>query len=1252
MECANTEDMMRGLLLGLFVLLSSPILAQEICDNGFDDDGDGLVDIYDPDCICEGIMSTGDLDDVMPNQDFEEMLCCPSSFSQMNCVDGWEQGTTATTDYLNTCDFVMPAVIAAGLVPFPSGEGCVGAIFSDSWAELLGACLLQPLETGNQYTLSFQIASVPVTNFGDVCNNGIPFYDPVNVTLYGNASCNIPVGTTGCPSGVDPSWVVLGTALYTPTPSWGVISITFTPPTDINAFMIGGPCALPPGYSGSPCYPYFLFDDLMLVGGVNLFELDLFDLGLPCDLDYLLLAEVDHQGPGTWQWYFNGAALPGQNDPEFQIANNNYQSGMYYVTYSTPDGCVMDSISVTVPPKDTVTEEVFFCPGGEVDCAGETFFNPGLYEVHLTTDIGCDSVVECLVTEYDLPPITYLSYDTCGPVEIQVCGEVFFATGEYQINCFDWRGCDSIIMLDLRVMDPVAVIQTPDSLECGPNSDVVLDGASSSYNPIPGGNTYYEWSGPVNGIDGGNDEPFAFVTKTGKYCLVVTHESNGVLCTDTACVTVKSSAAVPFAPILDGDPDVCLGDTVIITPSSGGGAPLTGYSWDFDLSLNAVIVNDQYVQYVPSGPGTASFCAVAYNECGESDTTCFFVNTHLADTTWIDALTCDPTQEGISTQLLSNQFGCDSLIITDRTLVPEIIVNLNSTTCDPLIAGVDTVIYQTSFGCDSLVITTVSLLPSNVTNQINTTCDPAQAGVDSTWHQNQYGCDSLSIITTDLLPSNVLNQTFFTCDPLQAGLDTLNLMNQYGCDSTVYIERIFSGNYQETNLATICGAGVNYTDTVTITSGPCDSLFITNYQYIPLDTTWLNATTCDPSMAGVVVTILPSFTGCDSTIIEQTALLPSDATNVDGFTCILSEELYDTLTLQNQYGCDSIVTIAIQYVGIDTQFVQRTSCDATMAGTVVDVLPGPFCDTVRVTTTDYLPSSESLVAVKVCAPDGPDRDTLILQNSVGCDSLRIHEYEYIQLATDLEVIGERCAGDDDGEIRILSLTGGDTPYQYRLNGGSWQTGDVFSDLAPGNYTVMVRDSNGCEETLSGLIVVEGIQLTLDAGYDQFAFRGDTVQLAVQSNYALTLLQWSAPDPLGCATCLSTRLGPLTTSQLVTVTGQTEDGCAASDDVYIDMKVRVEVFIPNSFTPNNDGINDVFSVYGNDQVINVRNLAIFDRWGNALYARSDLPINDPAEGWDGHFRDEIMDPGVYVYVVEVELLDGSIRLFKGDVTLVR
>ncbi|HRW76821.1 MAG TPA: gliding motility-associated C-terminal domain-containing protein, partial [Saprospiraceae bacterium] len=164
--------------------------------------------------------------------------------------------------------------------------------------------------------------------------------------------------------------------------------------------------------------------------------------------------------------------------------------------------------------------------------------------------------------------------------------------------------------------------------------------------------------------------------------------------------------------------------------------------------------------------------------------------------------------------------------------------------------------------------------------------------------------------------------------------------------------------------------------------------------------------------------------------------------------------------------------------------------------------------------------------------------------------------------------------------------------------------------------------------------------------------GEVIDLSAQTTQSLAQVQWTATDPLSCPGCLQTTLGPLTTNQTVIVTGWTQEGCSDTDALEVILKTRGNIFIPNSFTPNNDGINDVFSVYGNDQVLQVRNLAIFDRWGNALYSRSDLPINDPSAGWDGTFRDEVMDPGVYVYVVEVELVDGSVRLFKGDVTLVR
>lgn len=57
------------------------------------------------------------------------MNCCPTSFSQVNCATSWIQASSATSDYLNTCGYVFPACIAAGLVPFPNGNGILGCIF-------------------------------------------------------------------------------------------------------------------------------------------------------------------------------------------------------------------------------------------------------------------------------------------------------------------------------------------------------------------------------------------------------------------------------------------------------------------------------------------------------------------------------------------------------------------------------------------------------------------------------------------------------------------------------------------------------------------------------------------------------------------------------------------------------------------------------------------------------------------------------------------------------------------------------------------------------------------------------------------------------------------------------------------------------------------------------------------------------------------------------------------------------------------
>ncbi|MCB0694782.1 MAG: gliding motility-associated C-terminal domain-containing protein, partial [Saprospiraceae bacterium] len=462
----------------------------------------------------------------------------------------------------------------------------------------------------------------------------------------------------------------------------------------------------------------------------------------------------------------------------------------------------------------------------------------------------------------------------------------------------------------------------------------------------------------------------------------------------------------------------------------------------------------------------------------------------------------------------------------------------------------------------------------------------------------------------------------------------------------------YTGTYQATATVLICGQGVDYLDTLVVTSGPCDSLFITQYQYIPLDTTWLTGSTCQVSQAGTFVLVLPDQFGCDSTIITVVALQPSDTTLVEGVTCNKADEFYDAQTLTNQWGCDSVVWTAIIYIGVDTQYLQQTTCDPALAGIQTVVIPGPFCDTVRVIETTLVQEVVTTLVNVVCGPPGLPADTLYFSGTNGCDSLVIIQYDYQEVDAEAEVQDETCQGWQDGQISVSGITGGLPPYTFQLNSGAWQNTTLFSGLSPGAYQVIVADQQGCRDTLAGLSIGTGPTLVMDAGADLLVDIGALVDLSVQVSDPLAQVTWTAIDPIDCPSCVQTVIGPITSDQTVVVSGISQEGCPGSDQILLQTRVRNRVYVPNSFSPNVDGINDLFSVYALDDQLVVRNLSIFDRWGNALYQGVDLKVNDPAQGWDGTSRGKPLDPGVYVYVIELEDASGQRLILKGEVHLLR
>jgi gliding motility-associated-like protein len=111
-----------------------------------------------------------------------------------------------------------------------------------------------------------------------------------------------------------------------------------------------------------------------------------------------------------------------------------------------------------------------------------------------------------------------------------------------------------------------------------------------------------------------------------------------------------------------------------------------------------------------------------------------------------------------------------------------------------------------------------------------------------------------------------------------------------------------------------------------------------------------------------------------------------------------------------------------------------------------------------------------------------------------------------------------------------------------------------------------------------------------------------------------------------------------------------DGCKASG--IITVKVFTQLSIPNAFTPNGDGKNDIFYVMGGPAGSLIKDFAIFDRWGARVFQVHDVAPGDPSFGWNGQDHGSPAPAGTYVYILSVRLPDGEQQLFKGTVLVIR
>ncbi|HMV23086.1 MAG TPA: gliding motility-associated C-terminal domain-containing protein [Saprospiraceae bacterium] len=640
----------------------------------------------------------------------------------------------------------------------------------------------------------------------------------------------------------------------------------------------------------------------------------------------------------------------------------------------------------------------------------------------------------------------------------------------------------------------------------------------------------------------------------------------------------------------------------------------------------------------------------ATDECGNFTTFSATFNIKPGgQTVNLQKTTCDSSQAGIDT-LIYNVNGCDSIVITTTLLVLADTLKIFGTTCIKSKALSDTLILQNSMGCDSIVIHQIKYNKPDTTIIENQSCSINNFSVDTLSLQGKY-CDSLVLIKNIPLLKDTVYFSKNTCDTTKAGIDTTQYLNQYGCDSIVITELKFSGYLSSELIVHQCGDDPDYLDTIIYKTAECDSFVFIKYIYHKPDSVNQQQGTCDPKLTGTTQYNYKNSLGCDSLVFVTRYLLPSDTVKQYKNTCQKSDAGVFELKYTNQFGCDSIVILTSTLILPDTTYVSATTCDPTLAGISIQIIKTAECDSIVITNTSLLPSYFIKKQNYSCTAQNIATDTTKLLSISGCDSIIVVETIPKPLDVFQLVKPEKCKDSNDGSIVIDSVHNGLPPYQYSINGIDYFPENEFSKLAPGDYTLYIKDNQGCTAEIKNLTIDKGSTFTVELGPDKKVKEGTLIDLIPVYSDTAYQIQWAPASVFSCIACKTNSL-IINHDQKIFLYAENQHRCQASDSILLSVIPDIKVYIPNVFSPDLDGINDYFTVYGDHHLVSIKELNIYSRWGEHLFSAKNIEPNNPSLGWNGKTRGKLLDPGVFVYWAVLEFDNGETALYRGELILLR
>ena len=290
--------------------------------------------------------------------------------------------------------------------------------------------------------------------------------------------------------------------------------------------------------------------------------------------------------------------------------------------------------------------------------------------------------------------------------------------------------------------------------------------------------------------------------------------------------------------------------------------------------------------------------------------------------------------------------------------------------------------------------------------------------------------------------------------------------------------------------------------------------------------------------------------------------------------------------------------------------------------------------------TAYHPFTEPFYSVTI---------TYVLPNGDTCFTVK--QVEVVKDSVFAQIMNDSATCSNAVSLFATNLVNVASINWYKLDGTFLGTGNGLSVPLTGNekFVMVLTSPKGCTFTDTVFITkLQNIVVEISADITSFCEASD-IQLSATNNPNYTF-EWQPASLLNDATIYNPVASKLSESTLFTVTVKDNNGCEGQASISINKLCPLcedpFIYVPNAFSPNGDGKNDVLYVRG-ESIIEEMDFIIYNRWGQQVFAS-----RDPKTGWDGTFKGEKLGPDVFGYHLKAKCFDGQTYTQKGNVSIIR